>query len=308
MRVVVVGLGIQGRKRIAVAGSDVVATVDPTIPAASSSSIEAVPLDQFDAALLCTPDQAKLELVTYLLKHRKHVLIEKPLLTPEAQTLHDLMAMAQRAGVACYTAYNHRFEPHLVRLREILTTERLGTIYLVRGFYGNGTALNVKQSPWRDQGLGVLPDLGSHLVDLVLFLFGHIPGRFELWSADCCENRAPDHVLFGVSGRPSIVLEGTLVSWRNTFTFDVYGERGSAHVHGLCKWGPSDLIVRRRVFPSGKPEETIQRVEAQDPTWALEYQYFKQLCRQGGTNLENDLWISGVLNDLARPVAEAMSV
>ena len=40
-------------------------------------------------------------------------------------------------------------------------------------FYGNGTARDVRNSPWRDQGFGVLPDLGSHLLDMVLFLFGN---------------------------------------------------------------------------------------------------------------------------------------
>ena len=32
-------------------------------------------------------------------------------------------------------------------------------------FYGNGTARLVRDSAWRDQGAGVLPDLGSHLLD-----------------------------------------------------------------------------------------------------------------------------------------------
>ena len=90
MKVVVVGLGIQGRKRLAVAGPDVVATVDPVAPGASHRAIEAVPLDSFDAALVCTPDQPKLELLRYLLTHRKHVLVEKPLLAQDAEPLQGL--------------------------------------------------------------------------------------------------------------------------------------------------------------------------------------------------------------------------
>ena len=54
MRVVVVGLGVQGKKRVAVAGPDVVATVDPAAPGADHPSVERVPLDSYDAALVCT--------------------------------------------------------------------------------------------------------------------------------------------------------------------------------------------------------------------------------------------------------------
>ena len=43
MRVIVVGLGVQGKKRQAVAGDEVVATVDPVHPEATYQKIEDVP-------------------------------------------------------------------------------------------------------------------------------------------------------------------------------------------------------------------------------------------------------------------------
>ena len=304
MNVIVVGFGIQGRKRAAVAGSDVVATVDPAVPTAAYKTVEEVPLGRYEAALVCAPDAAKRELVRYLLGHGKHVLVEKPLLAADPNQLRELAELAQISGAVCYTAYNHRFEPHIARLKTILAAGAMGSIYLVRCFYGNGTARDVKRSPWRDQGSGVLADLGSHLLDIMQFLFGEPEGRFEAWSFNRLENRAFDHVLFGTTGKPVMELEGTLVSWRNTFTLDVYGEHGSAHLHGLCKWGPSLLIVRQRVLPSGRPTEEVHRLECPDPTWALEYEHFTQLCRTGGTTLANDLWIASVLNDLAETVGQ----
>ena len=54
-----------------------------------------------------------------------------------------------------------------------------GKVYFARFFYGNGTALEVKHSEWRDRGLGVLPDLGSHLLDMTLFLFGRPDAGFH---------------------------------------------------------------------------------------------------------------------------------
>jgi predicted dehydrogenase len=298
MKVVIIGLGVQGRKRLAVAGGDVAATVDPAVPAADFRSVEEVPADRYDAALVCTPDPQKLAVLDYLLAHGKHVLVEKPLLTGRGEDLRRLQARAAAAGVACWTAYNHRFEPNLVRLRDVLASGELGRVYHARFFYGNGTAADVRRSPWRDQGLGVIPDLGSHLLDLTDFLLGQRPQRLQAWACHRFENRAYDHVALGAAGPPALQYEMSLLSWRNTFRIDVTAERGSAHAHGLCKWGPSSLTVRRRIFPSGRPTEEVHVVERPDPTWEAEYREFKNVCVGGRTSLEKDLWINSVLLDL----------
>ena len=305
MRCLIVGVGVQGRKRRAVAGADVAATVDPVAPDANYRTLEDVPLDLYDAALVCTPDRAKHAALSYLLSHRKHVLVEKPLLSDDPAALHGLEELARQSGVACYTAYNHRFEPHVRRLKDVLNAGTLGAIYLARFFYGNGTARDVQRSPWRDQGAGVLTDLGSHLLDLTLFLFGAQPGPFVPWGAYRFENRAYDHCAFGVAGKPVFEYQTSLVCWRNTFSIDIIGEKGSAHVHGLCKWGPSTLTVRKRVLPSGRPEEEVKTVTGPDPTWELEHAHFRQLCRGGGTNPANDIWINAVLQEVASRSGEA---
>jgi scyllo-inositol 2-dehydrogenase (NADP+) len=299
MRIVVVGLGTQGRKRMTVAGGDVVATVDPIAADARYQSIDQVPLESFDAALVCTPDQAKIELMSYLISNGKHVLVEKPLLASSTAQLASLTESIQTSGVACYTAYNHRFEPNVLALNELLEAGTLGDVYLTRFFYGNGTALDVKGSPWRDHGLGVISDLGSHLLDLTRMLFGETGANFELRSAHQFETRCYDHALMVSDGNPVVELEMTFLSWRNTFTVDVFGSLGSAHIDCLCKWGPSRFTVRQRVFPSGVPGETVKTIESLDPTWAAEYEHFKHLCQSGGTNIENDQWINSVLEEIS---------
>jgi scyllo-inositol 2-dehydrogenase (NADP+) len=278
MRVVVVGLGIQGRKRLVIAGDEVVATVDPAVGEADFQSIDEVPTDAYDAALVCTPDDAKIGLLTKLLQAGKHVLVEKPLLGSPSD-IDRLAGLARARGVVCYTAYNHRFEPHFIRMKETLQSGVLGRIYLCRMFYGNGTARDVKNSPWRDRGAGVLPDLGSHLLDTALFWFGAIDAPLQVWSADRFENRAFDHLAFGARGEPVLEMEITLLSWRNHFTADVYGEHGSAHIESLCKWGPSTFTRRTRMLPSGRPPEEAVTLVQPDPTWAAEYRHFKKLCR-----------------------------
>lgn len=307
MRVLVVGLGIQGHKRRRVAGADCVGTVDPFHDEAGFRTLESVPLDNYDAALVCTPDEPKFELLKYLLGNGKHVLVEKPLwFSDEAET--DVLAgLAASSGAVCYTAYNHRFEPHFVRMRELIASGALGAIYRCRMFYGNGTARLVRDSAWRDSGAGVLPDLGSHLLDTARFWFGDIADDFHVVSADCFENLAPDHVVIASEGAgPRIELEMSLLSWRNHFTCDVFAELGTAHIESLCKWGPSRFTHRRRVLPSGRPPEEAVTLVQDDPTWEAEYTHFKALCSgQGASNLENDRWLYRSLGRLSSEIQGA---
>ncbi len=300
MKIVVVGLGVQGHKRRHHAGQDFVAAVDPVHADARYRDVSDVPLGDYDAALVCTPDEPKVELLRYLLGNGKHVLLEKPLWAADDAQIVELEALAQRHSAVCYTAYNHRFEPHYVRMRDLIASGRLGQVYRCRMFYGNGTARLVRNSEWRDQGAGVLPDLGSHLLDTVSFWFGRPADDFHVVSASRFENRAPDHVVIASEGsRPKIELEMTLLMWRNHFTCDVLAERGTAHIESLCKWGPSKFTVRMRVLPSGRPPEESVTLVQDDPTWSLEYAHFKQLCTERrATDLATDLWLNRTLRTL----------
>ena len=302
MRIIVVGLGVQGYKRRKFAGADFVAAVDPVNPEAQYQRIEDVPLATYDAALACIPDEPKIDVLAYLLGNAKHVLVEKPLWSADDAEIRKLEKIARAKQVVCYTAYNHRFEPHYVRMRNLLQSGKLGAIYRCRMFYGNGTARLVRDSAWRDQGAGVLPDLGSHLLDTTRFWFGDLGHDFRVMSANCYENRSPDHVvIMSQRSRPSLEFEMTLLSWRNHFTCDIFGEKGSAHIRSLCKWGPTTFTHRTRVLPSGRPAEEVETLEQEDPTWALEYAHFKALCERGAsTDLSNDLWLNRLLRDLGK--------
>ena len=303
MKVVVVGLGVQGHKRNRVAGRDVVALVDPVSPDATHKQLSDVPVSSYEAALICTPDEVKIDLLESLLAAGKHVLVEKPLLRCRVGDLERLAAAAQRAKLACYTAYNHRFEPNLVLMRDLLSSGRLGNIYGIRIFYGNGTARPVRDSAWRDKGSGVLRDLGSHLLDLLRFFFGAIDPDIRVVAANRFENSAYDHVVVAAKGPLFVELEMSLLSWRNHFSCDVFGERGSAHVSSLCKWGAATFIHRERVLPSGVPKEVSTVSTGPDLTWDLEYEHFRDMCAKGENNLANDMWIDAKLTAVAEEAA-----
>jgi len=301
MRILIVGLGVQGYKRRDFANADYVASVDPVNKEADYKNIQDVSLDDFDGALCCVPDAPKAQLARYLLSHGKHMLIEKPLWAESDKDLKELQSMANQNNAVCYTAYNHRFEPHFITMRDLIKSGELGKIYSCRMFYGNGTASLVKESHWRDKGAGVLPDLGSHLLDTANFWFDIDREDFLLHSCNNFENESPDHVIIASElTLPRLEFEMTLLSWRNHFTCDVYAEKGSAHISSLCKWGPSTFVHRKRVYPSGVPEEDVVTLEQADPTWEAEYIHFKKLCEtKTNTDLTNDIWINRTIRNLS---------
>lgn len=158
-------------------------------------------------------------------------------------------------------------------------------------FYGNGTSSLVRKSKWRDKGSGVLTDIGSHLLDLCLFLFGEKIRVLKIIEKNKFENKALDHAVITLEiNKIKIELEMTLCMWKNTFVCDVIGSKGSAHLNSLCKWSKSSFSYRKRKFPSGEPKEKKISFKKGDPTWKAEYLFFKNLIKNKiKTSLKKDL-------------------
>ncbi|MEE2821223.1 MAG: Gfo/Idh/MocA family oxidoreductase [Pseudomonadota bacterium] len=298
-RAVIVGLGVQGKKRSQILKEQCVYCVDSVVEAADFKDLRQVPLDSYELVLLCTPDSQKIPLIDYCIEQGKHVLVEKPLIANPTM-LAQIETRARVKGVVVKTAYNHRFEPHFKSLREYLEGNAIGSLYSCRLFYGNGTVQLVRQSEWRDAGSGVLHDLGSHILDTCHYWFGDIQGNFQLISARAFENQAWDHVVFShESGDFRIEAEVTLCSWRNSFSADIIGSEGSLHIDSLCKWGPSSLTIRHRIRPSGRPTEERKVVLKSDPTWQEEWNEFvSSVSAEEETDFSKDIWIASQLNNL----------
>lgn len=298
MKTLILGCGVQGKKRQPIIGDDFFAFVDPYNVKADYKNAYEVPLDRYENVMLCIPDKNKIDLIRYFLKNKKNILVEKPLIPTDIFELIELKNLAEENHVTCYTAYNHRFEPHIKKMKKIIKDEVLGKIYNVRLYYGNGTARLVKKSPWRDQGNGVLNDLGSHLLDMINFWFGEKQREFNIVTSNKFENKSFDHIILHNRHDLDITLEMSLLSWKNSYSADIFGEKGSAHIKSLCKWGPSSFDLNLRKYPSGIPDQKSEIITNADPTWKEEYDFFKQICLKKANNLSNDINIYNTLSSL----------
>jgi scyllo-inositol 2-dehydrogenase (NADP+) len=290
VRYLLIGLGNIGSKRRALLGDRCVGTVDPFNAAADFRKIQDCAAGRYDAAILAVPNQVKLELLRALLGLGKHVLVEKPLLLPNREMGQEHKRLAHQRHAVWYTSYNHRFEPLIETLKHELDKGTIGQVYHGRLYYGNGTVGNILGS-WREAGLGVLDDLGPHLLDLVGYLFKCAGIEVIPWCLERHEAKSYDHCVLATSDR-RFIMEMSFLSWKNRFEVDLYGDRGSLHLRGLCKWGPSELTVHRRVFPSGVPQERRESAGGTDVSWQRDLEYFERLVATGETSLENDWWIS----------------
>ena len=146
MKILIVGFGVQGQKRKKLLNKNYFfASVDNKNKNADFKSIEDVPLDKYTSVFVCTPDSTKLKILNYCIKHKKHALIEKPLVANLENKIKILEKKANQFNLVFYSAYNHRFEPHFMNIKKLVDSGVLGKIYYCNFFYGNGTAKLVKK-------------------------------------------------------------------------------------------------------------------------------------------------------------------
>ena len=112
MKVVIVGFGTQGKKRLKISSKDVVAIVDPNNKSTKYNKLREVSLEIYDSVLICVPDDQKINLIKFCIKKKKNILIEKPL-NFNKKLLLNIQKEAIKNKIVIYTAYNHRFEPTL---------------------------------------------------------------------------------------------------------------------------------------------------------------------------------------------------
>lgn len=296
MKYIIIGYGNIGKKRHKVLNEKCVAIVDPFQETADYSDYNEVPIDNFDAAILAVPNAVKINILEYLLKNRKYVLIEKPLLFRDSQIALKLYSIAKTNNAIWYTSYNHRFEPMVMKLKEFLENEAIGQLYFAKFIYGNGTVQNIIGT-WRDIDYGVLDDLGCHLLDLAAFLFPEHSREYLINGAHNFEANSLDYCSFSTADGTLQFLCSTLM-WKNTFSIEVFGSKGSLHLDGLHKWGESQLICRERVLPSGIPKETTLTSSGEDGSWNKDIDYFEEMVSLGKSSYENDWYISQSINSL----------
>jgi UDP-N-acetyl-2-amino-2-deoxyglucuronate dehydrogenase len=172
-----------------VAGARLVAVTDSSLESAqrfaqAQLECEAEPSldallarDDIDIVCVCTPSGLHAAVGQKAAQAGKHLVIEKPIdVTLEAAD--ELIGAATRSGVQLTVISQHRFDPWVIELRELISQDRLGTLllghastkwYRTQGYYDSAAW----RGTWELDG-GSLMNQGIHYVDLLLACLGPV--------------------------------------------------------------------------------------------------------------------------------------
>jgi len=101
-----------------------------------------------DAVVLCSPHRFHSAQIIAVAEAGKHVFCEKPFCTTSAQADAALAAVAE-AGVQLGIGHERRFEPAVVRLREMCRTGELGIPLIREGTFCQDSSLVPPPDNWR---------------------------------------------------------------------------------------------------------------------------------------------------------------
>jgi len=136
-----------------------------------------------DAVSICLPTALHAQATIDALNAGKHVLCEKPMAL-NADEARAMKAAADKSGKKLMISHNQRLEGNVLYLKELQNQGYFGDIYMMRIGWRrpmgilppafetrpNGKQYNRNFFNEKDNGGGVLRDLGSHLLDLSMFI------------------------------------------------------------------------------------------------------------------------------------------
>ena len=129
--------------------------------------------DQIELVIVNTPSVTHYEYAKQVIESGRHVVIEKPF-TATAVQAEELIALADRNNVVLSVFHNRRYDSDFLTVKSVLDQGVLGPIMDAELHYDRYDPMLSykahKEVP--TEGVGSLYDLGSHLIDQALQLFG----------------------------------------------------------------------------------------------------------------------------------------
>ncbi len=207
-----------------------------------------------DLVVVATPNAQHHPVAKAALAAGKHVVVDKPF-TLDAGQARELAALAERQGRLLSVYQNRRFDSDFLSLREVLAGGELGRpVYFESHFDRFRPEVRAR---WREQpvpGAGLWVDLGSHLVDQAVQLFGR-PDTLQVDSAVLRDGALVEdyfHAVLRYEGGPHaplrVVLHATTLAARAAPRYIVHGTRGSYLKRGV---DPQEDALRAGERPAG---------------------------------------------------------
>ncbi|MGM1045496.1 scyllo-inositol 2-dehydrogenase (NADP+) [Paenibacillus uliginis N3/975] len=203
--------------------------------------------EEIAVVVVASPNATHFEYAQKAIEAGKHVVVEKPF-TVTSEEADTLIRLAQEKGVLLTVYHNRRWDNDFLTVRNLLETGALGKLSVYQVHHNRYRPL--VQQRWKEQqgpGAGELYNLGSHLIDQALFLFGKPK---TVWADIRAEREGSEvtdyfHLVFGYEKYRVILHSGSLVRQAGP-RFELHGDKGS-----FLKYGqdPQESQLKQGMHP-----------------------------------------------------------
>ena len=240
--------------------------------------------DEIEVVYVVTPNAVHEENVLAALGAGKHVICEKPFATtPEAcQRMIDAATAADRKLMVAYRAH---FEPHNVRLKEMIDAGELGRIDFATSDHHRPLDPSVTHDEWRMQrdvaGGGSLFDIGIYSLNGLIWFLGEVPNRLvaQTYAPEYDDNRFAEveaicNVLLEFpSGARAQISSGYIADKKR---IDVWGADAVAVLDPATSYQGNTLTVSRAEGP-----QQINTDMPSEQQFIGEFDHFSRAVRDG---------------------------
>ncbi len=213
--------------------------------------------------VVATPNDTHASLATAALEAGKHVVVDKPFAATSIEA-GQLAQMARSAGRVLAPFHNRRWDGDFLTVRRLLSEQVLGRLVAFQSHFDRFRP-SPRAGTWKEAGSdanGMLFDLGPHLVDQALAVFGAptaISASVRRERDSTAIEDAFDIVLEFDGLRAT--LSATMVAAEAAPRFLLHGTKGSFRKFGLDPQEPA-LVGGASVPRMGSAEEWLREPEA----------------------------------------------
>ena len=191
--------------------------------------------ERLELLVVNTPNELHLDMARQALAAGKHVILEKPMTVTaaEAQTLIDL---ARSRNLVLSVFQNRRWDGDFQTLQQVMQSQLLGQVVEFEGHFDRFRNY-IEADTWKEEsgpGSGILYNLGSHMIDQVLALFGKPEAVTGELGTQRPGGKIDDyyHLTLHYPTLRAVLRSGYLVREAGP-RYTVHGTQGSFVKHGL---------------------------------------------------------------------------
>jgi predicted dehydrogenase len=246
-------------------------------------------LDDVDLVVVSTPNATHVAIAEEVLARGRPVVVDKPV-APSVEEIRRLAASAKAATTAIVPFQNRRFDGDFRTVEGLLASGELGAVHTFESRYERwqpdlptGPERSWKREPVAGAGVGILYDLGTHLIDQAVVLFGRPEAVFAEVDIRRSDAAVDDDVFLALEyrGGPRVHLWMSAVAADLGPRFRLLGSKAAYVKYGMDVQ-ESALIAGQTPGAAGWGEEPatswgrIARgsVSTEEPTLAGAYSIF----------------------------------